>query len=160
MALKNLSQQLAPLELELSAAVQLGILLQALYEHSAKAGDAGWSIPAVGREEQLEAGVQFADDVDDQYGVLRLKSLQPYWMEKSTAKEPVSDSVVYNDVELDGFMLLTGPNMAGKPLRFCLWLCCWVKGLQAFSPGLKLLLFGGEVGGVLMVWHTWQHQHM
>ena len=109
--LQELAQQLSHTKLQIGAAVQLGILLGALYEHRVAADAAGWSVPVVGRQEQLEAGFALSDTPDvceQQYGVMRLKGLKPYNLSPKGPVKPVS-----NDLHLQGFDLLTGPNMAG-----------------------------------------------
>lgn len=105
-ALRDLSAKLAVSQIELTAAVQLGILLQMLTDHAKAAKDAQWSLPAVGQQEQLQAGVN-AETVGD-YGAFSLKDLHPYWMSCLQGS-----GTVRNDVTLDGMMMLTGPNMAG-----------------------------------------------
>uniref|UniRef100_A0A383W7S3 DNA mismatch repair proteins mutS family domain-containing protein n=1 Tax=Tetradesmus obliquus TaxID=3088 RepID=A0A383W7S3_TETOB len=66
-------------------------------------------VPYVGLQEQQ----QYLQQQQQQQqlgsrGVFYLKGLWPFWMVGSDS------STIKNDVALDGFMLLTGPNMAGK----------------------------------------------
>lgn len=107
--LQQLAEQLHHTKLQIGAAVQLGILLGALYEHRVAADAAGWSVPEVGLHEQMEAGIELSetDSTEQRYGVLKLKGLKPYWLSPE-------DMPVANDVHLQGFDLLTGPNMAGE----------------------------------------------
>lgn len=108
-------------KVQLAAAMQLGILLTSLLEHSRAASRAGWSVPLVGSEEQHQAfGTTTSSSSSScsnshlaHVGVLKLSQLWPYWMSGS------DPATVKNDVELSGFMLLTGPNMAG------VWRWCW-----------------------------------
>src|SRR5689334_22391999 len=71
--LQELAQQLNHTKLQIGAAVQLAILLGALYEHRLAADAAGWSVPVVGTQEQLEAGVEInaLDTCERQYGVMK-----------------------------------------------------------------------------------------
>jgi hypothetical protein len=97
---------------QLAAALQLGILLTTLLAHSSAAHKAGWSVPLVGSLEQHGATAAVSSSSSsgphaEHDGVLSLRGVWPYWM---SGADPVT---VKNDVHLDGFMLLTGPNMAG-----------------------------------------------
>lgn len=105
-ALSNLCTELRSVHFELSAAVQLGILITALLQHSRAAKAAGWSLPHVGRSEQLAAGV--SDGIVGDAGAFTLKGLFPYWMSSQE-----HSGTVRNDIDLPGLMLLTGPNMSG-----------------------------------------------
>lgn len=107
-ALRQLSQDLSGTAAELAAAVQLGVLLVTLQEHSRAAKAAGWAVPLVGGKEQQAAGASSSQPHPEHDGVLQLRGLWPYWMSGSDV------GTVKNDVQLDGFMLLTGPNMAGE----------------------------------------------
>jgi hypothetical protein len=101
-ALKALTKQLSAKREELAAAAQLGILLAALLDHSATARTAGWTLPLVGVAEQQQ------EATGNGSGAFSVRGLWPYWMPGS------QPSTVKNDVALQGMMLLTGPNMAGK----------------------------------------------
>lgn len=122
--LKALAEELSQDKVALAAALQLGILLSTLLEHSRTAKAAGWSLPLVGSKEQQEArqttaaaatttsstpGGSSSSSVGhpEHDGVLKLSGLWPYWLSGN------SPDTVKNDVELQGFMLLTGPNTAG-----------------------------------------------
>lgn len=105
--LKQLAVDLSGLKAELAAAVQLGVLLTTLSEHSRAAKAAGWTVPLVGGKEQEAAGIGSTEAHPAHDGVLDLRGLWPYWMPGRDA------GTVKNDARLDGFMLLTGPNMAG-----------------------------------------------
>lgn len=121
--LKALAVELSQDKVALAAALQLGIVLSALLEHSRTAKAAGWSLPLVGSKEQQEAqqtiaaatttsstpGDSSSSSVGhpERDGVLKLSGLWPYWLSGN------SPDTVKNDVELQGFMLLTGPNTAG-----------------------------------------------
>ncbi|WIA17178.1 hypothetical protein OEZ85_014061 [Tetradesmus obliquus] len=124
-ALKELTKELAGSATQLAAAVQLGDLLNALLYHSRAATAAGWTVPYVGAQEQQQylqqqqkqqrrGGKQLAvksassSSSSSSRGAFYLKELWPFWMVGSDS------STIKNDVALDGFMLLTGPNMAGK----------------------------------------------
>ncbi|WIA37431.1 hypothetical protein OEZ86_014355 [Tetradesmus obliquus] len=128
-ALKELTKELAGSATQLAAAVQLGDLLNALLCHSRAATAAGWTVPYVGAQEQQQylqqqqkqqrrGGKQLArksasssrssSSSSSSRGAFYLKELWPFWMVGSDS------STIKNDVALDGFMLLTGPNMAGK----------------------------------------------
>jgi hypothetical protein len=107
-ALRQLTQDLSGTAAELAAAMQLGVLLATLQEHSRAAKAAGWAVPLVGGKEQQEAGASSSPAHPEHDGVLQLRGLWPYWMSGGDV------STVTNDVGLDGFMLLTGPNMAGE----------------------------------------------
>jgi hypothetical protein len=88
--------------------MQLGVLLVTLQEHSRAATAANWAVPLVGGKEQQEAGASGSQAHPEHDGVLQLRGLWPYWMSGGDI------GAVRNDVGLDGFMLLTGPNMAGE----------------------------------------------
>lgn len=107
-ALRQLTQDLSGTAAELAAAMQLGVLLATLQEHSRAAKAAGWAVPLVGGNEQQEAAASSSPPHPEHDGVLQLRGLWPYWMSGGDV------STVKNDVGLDGFMLLTGPNMAGE----------------------------------------------
>jgi hypothetical protein len=107
-ALRQLSQDLSGTAAELAAAMQLGVLLVTLQEHSRAATAAGWAVPLVGGKEQQEAGASSIQAHPELDGVLQLQGLWPYWMSGGDVGN------VKNNVGLDGFMLLTGPNMAGE----------------------------------------------
>jgi len=112
---KRVTVEVSPHREQLAAAVQLSTLMLALVEHCTVAQAAGWTVPLVGPEEQQAAADSSSSShgsngssAADGRGVFRLRGLWPYWMEGSSA------GTVENDVVLDGFMLLTGPNMAGE----------------------------------------------
>jgi hypothetical protein len=108
-ALRQLSQDLSGTAAELAAAMQLGVLLVTIQEHSRAATAAGWSVPLVGGKEQQEARASSSSRAHPEHdGVLQLRGLWPYWVSGGDV------GTVRNDVGLDGFMLLTGPNMAGE----------------------------------------------
>jgi hypothetical protein len=146
--LKQLTQELAASSTQLAAAVQLSDLLTALLCHSRAATRAGWSVPYVGMQEQQQylqqqqqqgsreqvaqqdagnsssssssskhggrkqVAQQDAGNSSSSRGDFYLKGLWPFWMVGSDS------STVKNDVALDGFMLLTGPNMAGEQVVY------------------------------------------
>eukprot|EP00775_Hariotina_reticulata_P013292 gene13292-13422_t len=129
-----LTEQLQQYRAELAAAVQLGIVTSSIVNHAQAARHAGWTVPLVGpgEQQQLTAGGGDMDNsgsstlggsgsssdarsstvagetvvVDP--GRFFLRGVWPYWMSCKAS------STVSNDVTLQGFMLLTGPNMAGK----------------------------------------------
>ena len=118
--LKQLAADMAQHKVQLAAAMQLGILLTTLADHSRAATKAGWSVPLVGHKEQQEAAISGQSSSSDASssgdsalhpahdGVFRLSQLWPNWMSGS------SPNTVKNDVEMRGFTILTGPNMAGE----------------------------------------------
>jgi hypothetical protein len=118
-ALKQLARELAGSVTLLAAAVQLSDVMTALLYHSRTVQASGWSVPYVGSQEQQglgslqESGTgqlqqQAAGYSSSSRGRFMLKGLWPFWMVGADS------STIKNDVELDGFMLLTGPNMAGR----------------------------------------------
>lgn len=131
--------------------MQLGILLQLLYDHAVMAEGAGWCLPAVGREEQVAAGA--ATESVGQHGALRLDGVFPYWMEGD------HPNTIRNTISLPGMMMLTGPNMAGKLINrpVCKdWGLDTVRltGCQADSAAkLYAVLDGGRPMVTIAVWH-------
>jgi hypothetical protein len=109
--LKQLSVDLSVDKNALVAALQLRILLTTLWEHSRQARAAGWTVPLVGSSEQQAPAATTSSSSrgghPEHDGVFDLHGLWPYWMSGSDL------ATVKNDVGLEGFMLLTGPNLAG-----------------------------------------------
>jgi hypothetical protein len=150
--LKQLTRELAASTTQLAAAVQLSDLLTALLYHSRAATAGGWSVPCVGLQEQQQylaqqqqqqqqqqlgsgqlpqqQGTRSSSDSDSDSdsssrGLFQLQGLWPFWMVGSDS------STVKNDVALDGFMLLTGPNMAGEQAH--MQACSGNRGYACFS---------------------------
>jgi hypothetical protein len=125
-ALRELTIELQPSSAMLAGAVHLGVLLSTLLAHARSAKVAGWSVPLVGTAEQhmggevtggaaatpAAAAAQGSGAVDWR-GKFMLHKLWPYWMQRN------DDTTVTNDVTLNGFVLLTGPNMAGAMSSLC-----------------------------------------
>jgi hypothetical protein len=134
--LKQLSVDLSVDKNALVAALQLGILLTTLWEHSRQARAAGWTVPLVGSGEQQAAAATTTTTTSsssssrgghpEHDGVFDLRGLWPYWMSGSDV------ATVKNDVGLGGFMLLTGPNMAGALRTFGGGVCC--SGFECGQP--------------------------
>ena len=131
-----LTEQLQQYRPELAAAVQFGIVASSIINHAQAARQAGWTVPLVGLDEQQAGGANDADssssssssttkvDIESSCnatsssrdgetavkdpGRFFLRGVWPYWM---SCKDV---STVSNDVQLEGLMLLTGPNMAGE----------------------------------------------
>jgi hypothetical protein len=141
--LKQLAGELSGNATKLAAAVQLSDLITALLYHSRTVRASGWSVPYVGVHEQQQylqekQGLGSAQQVSatgqlqqqaagesdssssnsssssssltdsSSRGQFALKEFWPFWMVGG------DNSTIKNDVTLDGFILLTGPNMAGE----------------------------------------------
>ena len=94
--LRALAGRLQPFLADLVGASVFSVAVRALGAHAAEANRRGWVAPEM-------------HSADDRSGSpLVFEGLWPYWMD---ARDP---GTVLNSFDMDGLVLLTGPNMAGK----------------------------------------------
>jgi len=94
--LRALAGRLQPFLADLIGASVFSVAVRALGAHAAEANRRGWVAPEM-------------HPPDDRSGSpLAFEGLWPYWMD---ARDP---GTVLNSFDMDGLVLLTGPNMAGK----------------------------------------------
>jgi len=94
--LRALAGRLQPFLADLIGASVFSVAVRALGAHAAEANRRGWVAP-----EMQSPG-------DRSGSPLAFEGLWPYWMD---ARDP---GTVLNSFDMDGLVLLTGPNMAGK----------------------------------------------
>jgi DNA mismatch repair ATPase MutS/predicted GIY-YIG superfamily endonuclease len=75
-------------------ACHLSIIFETIKNHVIASIQRGWQIP------------QLLDFQEDRSVGMKLDQLSPYWLDRSKATK--------NDLEVDGIILLTAPNMSGK----------------------------------------------
>lgn len=90
--LRECSQQLVPHLLPVLVAAELLLYLALAQEHAGEARRKGWVLP----------------ELQEEGGAWRMVGVTPFWLSRNGA------TTVKNDLELDGMLLLTGPNMSGK----------------------------------------------
>lgn len=93
--LESLAHSLQPYLSQLVGAVQFVTIVTALQGHVREACRRHWALPDISIRKEQKAS-PFA-----------VKGLWPYWLEGSNTE------TVRNTFDLDGMVLLTGPNMAG-----------------------------------------------
>lgn len=96
----------------------IAVVLQSINSHVIASKQRGWSLPKVTSfpsqstpKEELSTKksrsmVSESSKDDSMRPMLQVRDLSPYWLDRNTA--------VRNDVDLDGIILLTAPNMSGK----------------------------------------------
>jgi len=94
--LRMLSSSLQPFVGALIACSTLSTISLAINAHVSKAQSKGWTIPHL-------------LDPEDCKTPFRVEDLEPFWMDGTADL-----NVISNTVDVDGMIILTGPNMAGK----------------------------------------------
>lgn len=91
--MKDLCQQLYQNILTLVQSSHCATIFQCAYEHTESSIQKDWILPTVTNQQGINR-------------IFQTQGLFPYWMKSSMA--------IVNDVNIDGTILLTAPNMAGK----------------------------------------------
>lgn len=95
--MKELCQKLYQNILTLVQSSHCATIFQCAYEHTESSIHKNWILPSLTK--------QMKDD-----RIFKVEGLFPYWMKSSLA--------VVNDIEINGTILLTAPNMAGNNIIF------------------------------------------
>jgi hypothetical protein len=81
-------------------AAHMAVILNTALYHAYSSQQQGWTLPA------MDPLHSVTSDVPPEGLRMKLKNLTPYWLPHSSA--------VKNDVDINGILLLTAPNMSGK----------------------------------------------
>lgn len=104
--LQSLSSQLLTDLITIVQASHLAVILQASLLHTTSAMQKGWTMPTLVNFDETEGGGDNPSKTSRKKTPFRVEGLTPYWFSR--------DKAMKNEIELNGIMLLTAPNMSGK----------------------------------------------